>query len=104
MIGLRKTQEFVEWLRHLRDRRARERIEIRLLRLQAGNFGLVRSLGGTVSELKIDYGPGYRVYLTQRGDQIVVLLCGGDKSSQSRDIERAKRLAAEWSEEDEDGA
>ena len=77
--------------------RARERIEIRLLRVADGNFGKVRSLGGAVSEWKIDYGPGYRVYLWS-------LLCGGDKGTQTKDIERAKKMAAEWSEEDEDGA
>jgi len=93
---LRRTRIFDEWLRELRGRRARERITVRLRRLAAGNPGQTRSVGGGVSELKIDYGPGYRVYFTRRGMEIVVLLCGGDKSSQSRDIEAAKMLALEF--------
>jgi len=90
---LRQTEVFVEWLRQLRDERARARINVRLRRLAAGNAGQVRSVGGGVAELKIDYGPGYRVYFTRCGTEIVVLLCGGDKSSQSSDIEAAKKLA-----------
>ncbi|HEY2291744.1 MAG TPA: type II toxin-antitoxin system RelE/ParE family toxin [Thermoanaerobaculia bacterium] len=93
MLTLRQTEAFTEWLRQLRDERARARINVRLRRLSEGNAGQVRSVGGGVSELKIDYGPGYRVYFTRRGLEIVVLLCGGDKGSQSRDIEAAKKLA-----------
>lgn len=93
VLTLRQTEAFTEWLRQLRDERARARINVRLRRLSEGNAGQVRSVGGGVSELKIDYGPGYRVYFTRRGLEIVVLLCGGDKGSQSRDIEAAKKLA-----------
>jgi len=88
----------------LRDPEARYRIDARVLRLAQGNAGQSRSVGGGVSELKIDYGPGYRVYLTRRGLELVVLLCGGDKSSQSKDIKLAVRLARVWVEEDDDGA
>jgi putative addiction module killer protein len=93
MPTLRRTRLFDEWLRNLRDRRAQIRIEARLDRLADGNAGQTRSVGDRVSELKIDYGPGYRVYFTRVGMEIVVLLCGGDKGSQSRDIALAKRLA-----------
>jgi putative addiction module killer protein len=102
-MQLKQTREFSGWLKRLRDRRARERIETRLDRVKDGNFGTLRGVGETVSELKIDYGPGYRVYFTRRGELIVLLLCGGDKSTQSKDIEHAKKLAREW-EDDEDGA
>ena len=93
VLTLRQTDTFAEWLQQLRDERARARINVRLRRLAAGNAGQARSVGGGVSELKIDYGPGYRVYFTRRGVEIIVLLCGGDKSSQSKDIEAAKKLA-----------
>jgi putative addiction module killer protein len=93
MLTLRKTRLFDEWLMSLRDLRARFRIVVRLERLAAGNAGQMRSVGGGVSELKIDYGPGYRVYFIRHGGEAIILLCGGDKSSQSRDIELAKRLA-----------
>jgi putative addiction module killer protein len=93
MITVEKTAEFDAWLRSLRDRRARSRINSRLLRLSLGNMGDVRPVGNGVSELRIHYGPGYRVYLVQRGAVLVVLLCGGDKSTQAADIEDAKRLA-----------
>ncbi len=100
MLTLRRTRLFDEWLRQLRDERARERINVRLRRLAAGNAGETRSVGGGVVELKIDYGPGYRVYFIHRGMEIVVLLCGGDKSSQSKDIKTAKMLALQ----DEEGS
>jgi putative addiction module killer protein len=93
VLTLRQTDTFAEWLQQLRDERARARINVRLRRLAAGNAGQARSVGGGVSELKIDYGPGYKVYFTRRGVEIIVLLCGGDKSSQSKDIEAAKKLA-----------
>jgi putative addiction module killer protein len=98
MIELRRTSVFASWLRDLRDRSAKARIEIRLDRLALGNPGDVRPVGEGVSELRISYGPGYRVYFVQRGELVVILLCGGDKSSQSRDIDRAKALAhdLEW--------
>jgi putative addiction module killer protein len=93
MITVEKTAEFDAWLRSLRDRQARSRINSRLLRLSLGNMGDVRPVGNGVSELRIHYGPGYRVYFVQRGAVLVVLLCGGDKSTQDADIEDAKRLA-----------
>jgi putative addiction module killer protein len=95
---LKQTETFRLWERRLRDRRARTLIAARLLRLAEGLAGDVAPVGEGVSELRIHYGPGYRVYFQQRGAAIVVLLCGGDKASQSRDIARAKRLAQEWSE------
>lgn len=95
MIELIKTDTFDRWVRALRDARARGRIQVRILRLADGNPGDVRPVGNGVSELRIDYGPGYRVYFTQAGPVIVVLLCGGDKSSQAQDIIVAKRLSAD---------
>ena len=80
---------FREWLRALRDRRARARIRVRLNRVRLGNFGDCSSVGSGVSEIRIPYGPGYRVYFGREGTTIVVLLCGGDKRSQSRDIKLA---------------
>ena len=93
MIEVRQTQVFREWLAALRDRRAALKIGARLNRLEIGNFGDVKPVGEGVSELRINYGPGYRVYIVQRGSVLVVVLCGGDKSAQGRDIERAKVLA-----------
>ncbi|PZA09520.1 type II toxin-antitoxin system RelE/ParE family toxin [Rhodopseudomonas palustris] len=93
MPTIRKTHEFERWLRNLRDRRARIRILLRLDRLELGNPGDVAPVGEGVSELRIHYGPGYRVYFVERGATVVVLLCGGDKSSQAADIAAAKRLA-----------
>jgi putative addiction module killer protein len=96
MIEIRQTAVFRDWLDGLADVRAAERIAQRLVRLQAGLFGDVRSVGGGVSELRVDYGPGYRVYFVRRGQMIVILLCGGDKRTQARDIKAAKALAAEF--------
>lgn len=79
----------------LRDERARARINVRIRRLSLGGFGDVKPVGGGVSEMRIDYGPGYRVYFAQRGEDLVILLCGGDKGSQARDIKAAKKLAEE---------
>lgn len=93
MIEVRQTDVFEAWFADLRDRTARMRIDIRIRRLSLGNCGDVRPVGEGVSELRIDYGPGYRVYFVQRGQSLVVLLAGGDKSTQSRDIERALELA-----------
>jgi putative addiction module killer protein len=81
---------FTKWLETLRDRVAFARIAVRLDRMQAGNFGVVKALGGGVSELKIDYGPGYRVYYAMSGKRVILLLIGGDKSTQSKDIEEAR--------------
>ncbi len=94
MIDIRETPQFSDWLRALRDERARARIKVRILRMAEGNPGDVRPVGQAVSEMRIDYGPGYRVYFTQRGGVLVILLCGGDKSSQVRDIAAAQRLSA----------
>ena len=93
MIEIRKTDVFVDWLDGLRDIRARARVLVRIERLAAGNPGDVKPVSEGVSELRIDYGPGYRVYFKKRGKELIILLAGGDKSSQSRDIKTALRLA-----------
>lgn len=93
MIEIRKTETYIQWLDDLRDIRARARIQVRIERMAAGNAGDVKPVGEGVSELRIDYGPGYRVYFTKRGNKVVILLAGGDKSSQSADIKTALRLA-----------
>ncbi|MBU2810265.1 type II toxin-antitoxin system RelE/ParE family toxin [Acidithiobacillus thiooxidans] len=99
MIALIKTDLFDRWLVGLRDRQARARIAARIRRLSLGNPGDVKPVGEGLSEMRIDYGPGYRVYFMQRGPLVVLLLCGGDKSSQERDIALAKTIAAQWKEE-----
>lgn len=88
-----QTEVFAEWFASLRDARARAVINARLRRVELGNLGDCASVGEGVSELRIHYGPGYRVYFVQRGLEVVVLLAGGDKSSQSRDIQRAQEIA-----------
>ena len=93
MFEVRKTDDYAKWLDSLRDVRVRARVLVRVERLAAGNPGDVRPVGEGVSELRIDYGPGYRVYFKKQGRAIVVLLAGGDKRTQSRDIEKALRLA-----------
>lgn len=93
-----KTSDFDGWLRNLKDRRARARILARIDRLSMGNAGDVKPVGSGVSEMRIDYGPGYRIYFASRGKVLVLLLCGGDKSSQKYDIEKAIRLVKEWQE------
>jgi len=103
MIEIRRTAVFAAWLRDLRDDRAKARIASRLDRLALGNFGDVRAAGEGVSELRIPYGPGYRVYLKRRGAALVVLLCGGDKATQDRDIRAAKELARQLGMEANDG-
>jgi putative addiction module killer protein len=95
MVEIRKTPEFADWLDGLRDVRARARVQVRIGRLADGNPGDVRAVGEGISELKIDYGPGYRVYYTQRRGVFVLLLCGGDKRTQDSDIRHALRLARE---------
>lgn len=92
---LLQTAEFTQWLSSLKDRRASAKINDRLLRAADGNFGDVKDAGRGVSELRVDYGPGYRVYFSQRGRVLIILLCGGDKRTQSRDIAHAKRLKLE---------
>ena len=93
MIEVRQTEAYARWIADLDDDRARARIEVRVYRLSLGNPGDIRPVGEGVSEMRIDYGPGYRVYLTQRGKDLVILLCGGDKRTQGRDIAAAKALA-----------
>lgn len=95
-VEVRQTEDYARWIGSLRDLRARARIDARVRRLSLGLFGDVKPLGGGVAELRVDYGPGYRVYILQRGAALVVLLAGGDKSRQSADIERARELAARW--------
>jgi putative addiction module killer protein len=97
MIEVRQTDLFARWLRNLRDENARARVQIRLRRLSLGNFGDVKAVGDGVSELRIDYGPGYRVYLTRKGLKLVLLLAGGSKKTQREDIAKAKALAKELS-------
>jgi putative addiction module killer protein len=94
-MTIRRTDVFIKWLKILNDSNARFRIYQRIERLANGNPGDVKSVGEGVSEMRIDYGPGYRVYYKDTGNEIIVLLCGGDKSTQSRDIENAKKLAKE---------
>ena len=99
MIGpleVRQTETYARWYAGLRDVRARARIDARIRRLALGNLGDVKSLGGGISELRIDYGPGYRIYIAQYGNALVLLLTGGDKAHQRADIVRARALAAEW--------
>jgi putative addiction module killer protein len=93
MVEVRQTPVFRAWLEALTDQRAIERIAQRIVRLQAGLLGDVKSVSGGVSELRIDHGPGYRIYFTRRGQTLILLLCGGDKGSQQRDIRGALSLA-----------
>lgn len=93
MIEVRQTLVFAKWFAALRDATAKARIAVRIRRLSLGNPGDVRPVGEGLSELRIDHGPGYRVYFVRRGDVVVVLLCGGDKRTQERDIAEAKAMA-----------
>lgn len=93
MVEVRQTAVYSEWFAALRDRPAKTRIDIRIRRLSLGNPGDVKPVGEGVFELRIPFGPGYRIYYIQRGERMVVLLAGGDKSSQERDIQKAKDLA-----------
>ena len=92
MIKIRKTEVFSKWLNNLRDIRARARIMVRLERLATGNPGNVKPVGEGVSELRIDYEPGYRIYYKKHGQKVIILLAGGDKSTQSRDVKVALNL------------
>ena len=95
-MQVRRTEEFAKWLIELRDKQGRAKILARIDRLEDGNPGKTRSVGAGVVEMKIDFGPGYRVYYAKRGQLLILLLCGGDKSTQTQDIQRAKTLAAQW--------
>jgi putative addiction module killer protein len=95
VVEIRQTDVYYQWFKGLRDRQAKARIILRIRRLSLGNFGDVKPVGEGVSEMRIDYGPGYRVYFIRRGEFLVVLLAGGDKQSQDRDINRALELARE---------
>lgn len=102
MVEVVQSAMFSRWLRRLKDRRAAARVQVRIDRLAAGNPGDVRPVGAGVSELRIPYGPGYRVYYLQHGQKLILLLCGGDKSTQSADIETAHELAETWKKENAD--
>ena len=93
MVEVRSTNEFVRWLDDIGDIRARARVQVRIERLAVGNPGDVKPVGEGVSELRIDTGPGYRVYFKRRGQEIIILLAGGEKSTQAKDIQSALRLA-----------
>lgn len=93
MLRVRQTATFADWFAALRDNRVKNRIAARIVRIEAGNFGDCKPVGEGVSELRIDVGPGYRVYFTQADGELVILLCGGDKGSQQRDIAMAKAMA-----------
>lgn len=96
MIRIARSETFDKWMHNLKDKRGAARIQIRLDRLADGNPKDAKSIGTGISELRVDVGPGYRVYYQQRGDIVIALLCGGDKSTQKKDIENAKRIAKEW--------
>lgn len=96
VVEVLRSTTFDRWLGKLKDGRAVARVLARIDRLALGNSGDVKSVGGGVSELRIDYGPGYRVYFAQRGQALILLLCGGDKSTQSNDISTAQRIVTEW--------
>ena len=93
MVEIRRTDAYDRWFRRLRDRNAREVINVRIRRLREGRAGDARSVGEGVSELRVHYGPGYRIYFTRRGRRLIILLAGGDKDSQERDIRTARSLA-----------
>lgn len=99
MTEILQSSSFSGWLSKLADNRARMRIQARIDRMADGNFGDAKAIGEGLSEARIDYGPGYRVYFMQQGRQLVILLCGGDKSSQTRDIKQAKLIAKSWQEQ-----
>lgn len=98
MFQVQQTETYANWFSELRDRAARVRIDIRIRRLSLGNAGDAKPVGDGVSELRVDHGPGYRVYFIQRGEVVIVLLAGGDKSTQDKDIRNAKALAKDLKE------
>lgn len=99
MFELVESETFKKWRNGLKDRRARVLIAARLDRLAMGHTGDAQPVGGGISELRVHYGPGYRIYFQRRKGVLIILLCGGDKSTQPKDIETAKRLSEEWSEQ-----
>jgi putative addiction module killer protein len=96
MYEVYKTDEFEKWFKDLRDTNARARISIRIDRIKLGNLGDTKGIGDGVMELRIDCGPGYRLYCTKRGSTIILLLIGGNKSTQAKDVEKAKKLNKEY--------
>ena len=96
MVQIIRTEEYALWILSLRDDRAKAKIALRVDRLALGNPGDVKPVGAGLSEMRIDYGPGYRVYYGKHGESIVLLLCGGTKNDQSRDIKKAKALFETW--------
>lgn len=98
MVEIVKSNVFDAWFDDLRDVRAQRRIQARIRRLSTGNVGDAKSVGEGISEMRIDYGPGYRVYFLQRGIYVAILLCGGDKRTQEADIKQAKAIAKQWRE------
>jgi putative addiction module killer protein len=98
VLEILKSQTFDAWLSGLRDRQARAKVQARITRLALGNPGDVKPVGSGLSEMRIDFGPGYRVYYMQRGPIVIVLLCGGDKRTQATDIKRAQQIAKDWKE------
>lgn len=93
MIEIRETETYTKWFSRLKDERAKARINVRIYRLSRGNPGDVRPVGEGVSEIRVDHGPGYRVYFVRHGDVVVILLCGGEKATQAADIAMAKQMA-----------
>ncbi|WP_282610877.1 type II toxin-antitoxin system RelE/ParE family toxin [Pelagibius sp. Alg239-R121] len=102
MYVLKQTETYLRWFRRLRDRKGKATITAKVARLANGASVDTKSVGGDVYELRIHIGPGYRVYYMKRGDSLIILLCGGDKGTQVRDIAAAKRIAAGWTDDDED--
>ena len=99
MIQIQQTEAYAKWFSGLRDRIARARIDVRIRRLSLGNVGDAKPVGDGVSELRVDHGPGYRIYFIRRGEIVIVLLAGGDKSNQDKDIRKAKALAKDLKEQ-----
>ena len=95
-VGVEQSDEFRAWLKSMRDKPTRSRIDARVKRVAYGLLGQTRTLGGGLEELKLDFGPGYRVYFARRGDRLVILLAGGDKSTQRSDIEMARAVLTRW--------
>jgi putative addiction module killer protein len=101
-MKIRESSVYKKWIRNLRDERARHRVNARIERLKQGNPGDVKPVGEGVSEMRIDYGPGYRVYYKDTGKEIIILLCGGDKAAQDEDIKQAKKIAAVFNPDEEE--